>query len=143
MDYRQNPHVKIIKQCAAAVAEGLDPEVVQFKDMQGEWHTANTLECGMPFIGWENFETGNIRIKPRTIVVHGVELPEPLSEAPNEGEVVWLFNPYHEAGDEGGPRWVWTNKQIDVRYLESGLLHSTREAAKQWREFFLSQSRAK
>ena len=30
MDYRQNPHVKIIKQCAAAVAEGLDPEVVQF-----------------------------------------------------------------------------------------------------------------
>jgi len=147
MDYRQNPHVKIIKQCAAAVAEGLDPEVAQFKDMQGEWHTANTLECGMPFIGWENFETGNIRIKPRTIVVHGVELPEPLSEAPLgaavlvDGKTVAWFAEFTESANEWctenyfGQWLAWRAMPPEIVPLTSEELTAVEQRAAELHEF--------
>lgn len=142
MDYRQNPHLKIIQQCAAAVAAGLEPVVVQSRrDSADPWETHCTGADGMTTCGFKpEFET---RIKPRTVTVAGVELPEPLRVAPKYNEVVWLFNPYYQAGDEGCARWLWTSSKVDKRYLESGLLHSTREAAEKWREFLLSMTRSK
>ena len=144
MDYRQNPHLKIIQQCAAAVAEGREPVVVQTrKDEKEPWCTHANGHDGMPPLDWEYRAKQLIRIKPRTVTVAGVELPEPLRVAPKYNEVVWLFNPYYQAGDEGCARWLWTSSKVDKRYLESGLLHSTREAAEKWREFLLSMTRSK
>lgn len=142
MDYRQNPHREIIQQCAAAVHQGLEPVVVQTRDECG-WRDAAIGDAGMPAICWSIHPANCVRIKPRTVTVAGVELPEPLRVAPKYNEVVWLSNPYYQAGDEGCARWLWTSSKVDKRYLESGLLHSTREAAEQWREFLLSMTRSK
>lgn len=65
------------------------------------------------------------RRKPKTIMVNGFEVPEPLKEMPERGNV-WLviphsesFTDFHYAEDS---RW----KRVA---LDRGLLHSTKEAA--------------
>ena len=133
MDYRQNPHLKIIQQCAAAVAAGMEPVVVQF--YRDEWLTLATREDGMPEAGWN--PEYKYRIKPRTVTVHGVELPEPLRVAPMYEDAFWLATVF-----DGAPFSArWTGNDSQMTWLQNGIVHSTREAAEQWREFFLSMTR--
>lgn len=135
MDYRQNPHLKIIQQCAAAVAQGLEPVVVQF--YRDEWLTLATREDGMPDAGWN--PEYKYRIKPRTVTVAGVELPEPLRVAPENGVILWTAG----FGRDEVDNFAWGNYHVDKLCLNQGLLHSTREAAEKWREFLLSMARSK
>ena len=66
------------------------------------------------------------RRKPRTILINGIEVPEPIKEEPKVGEKVFflnlssftLFNVYSWAGDI-----------YDKDWLNKGLLHFTEEAA--------------
>ena len=64
------------------------------------------------------------RIKPRTIRIGEYDVPEPMREAPEVGSIVFLFN---MVGDTKATRW--DGDDVDKRMLNSGICHSTPEAA--------------
>lgn len=66
------------------------------------------------------------RRKPKTILVNGIEVPEPVRKPLKESETYWLAVPTN-------PRrafsTVWINNEDDEYFLRSGLVHLTKEAA--------------
>lgn len=66
------------------------------------------------------------RVKPKTILVNGFEVPEPMREAPNDGVKYFFpnlsYNDYFWSHE-------WGNDGVDVRMLERGICHTTKEAA--------------
>ena len=71
----------------------------------------------------EHFE---YRREPRTITINGIEVPEPVREAPKLGEVVFLVNLSSFALVTASP---WANDVYDQQWLNKGLLHFAEEAA--------------
>lgn len=67
------------------------------------------------------------RLKPRTITINGIEVPEPLRVAPEEGSDYFTVN--MEDGDADSWRLEWRSGGLDSRRLNAGLCHATREAA--------------
>lgn len=63
---------------------------------------------------------------PKTITVNGFEVPEPMIEAPKDGQRYFLASPasslYFISSD-------WNDEDFDHRYISRGLVHSTKEAA--------------
>ncbi len=64
------------------------------------------------------------RVKPRTIRIGEYDVPEPMREAPDVGSRVFLFN---MVGDTKAT--MWDGDDVDKRMLNSGICHSTQEAA--------------
>jgi len=64
--------------------------------------------------------------KPKTVVVNGVEVPEPVREALRIGDRYWLV-----ALDATGLTDVhqWDRDDLDRLWLSRGLIHLTRAAA--------------
>ena len=66
------------------------------------------------------------RRKPRTHIVNGFEVPEPMREAPEYRSEYWIAHPTLS-------RWFgessWTGDAMDRIWLERGLCHATKEAA--------------
>ena len=94
----------------------------------GDWILANTL----------NPHDREYRIRPRTITVNGVEVPEPVRIAPNSGSQVWVADPYDEC-----MCWStnWEAVQCKTRARDRGLIHLTKEAAQQHAEAMLAPSK--
>lgn len=65
------------------------------------------------------------RRRPRTININGFEVPEPVSEPLEGGQEYWVGSIY--SGRSNVLRWC--NDSLDNRYLKSGLIHLTKEAA--------------
>lgn len=69
----------------------------------------------------------NFRIKPRTILINGIEVPEPLISAPKVGISYCYLSLGHREHSVYESRW---NDDIaDHRILKRGLIHLTKEAA--------------
>ena len=68
------------------------------------------------------------RIKPRTIMINGIEVPEPLRVKPEMGQKVYLA----QANSRGGTEYVYweDNNPVLVVLFNSGRLHLTEEAAR-------------
>lgn len=66
------------------------------------------------------------RRKPRTILVNGIEIPEPMRKEPKKPEWYYLAYPISE---ELYAQYTWTGARPDRLWLEKGLIHDTREAA--------------
>ncbi len=64
-----------------------------------------------------------LRIKPRTIIVNGVEVPEPMKVKPEND------TQYYTAAPNPGLPLIWFNDGCDNEYLTAGICHSTPEAA--------------
>jgi len=85
---------------------------------------------------WE--EDMEYRRKPepvRTININGYEVPEPLQEAPKDGTPYWTPTLYQ--GDLTSPV-TWRSDLVDLRVLQRGLIHLTREAAEAHAKALLS-----
>lgn len=67
------------------------------------------------------------RRKPRVIVINGIEVPEPMRNAPENGSI--YFFPRIDVGDKYAFSTQWSGDYIDEMRLKSGICHSTREAA--------------
>lgn len=66
------------------------------------------------------------RVKPKTILVNGFEVPEPMREEPNQGEG------YYYASISVGALYgfaAWTKHEADLIRLTRGICHTTKEAA--------------
>lgn len=74
--------------------------------------------------------------KPRTITVNGVELPEPLREAPAMDEWYWIMAITEERGVF---QCRWTGLPIDLRNLIRGNAFRTEADARAWFDFEVKQ----
>lgn len=108
---------------AECIREGRDPreEFEEFKHAYSEWRTPmNTgnlleeIECAPE----------RIRLKPRTIEIAGIEVPEPMRRPPELGSTYYIPDAGHLVS-----RLDWQQDAIDVRLLAAGCAHRTRDAA--------------
>lgn len=83
---------------------------------------------------------GNIplRIKPKTININGIEVPEPMREEPKRGAQIWVADLMSSAGTTA-INWYPGNNHKG--YLEAGLCHLTQEAAELHAKALLSFTR--
>ncbi len=73
---------------------------------------------------WSRYD--EYRRKPRTHIVNGFEVPEPMREAPVIGANVWLSDPVSE---DFVAQLSWCANSWRRRHLSRGLVHATKEAA--------------
>ena len=66
------------------------------------------------------------RIKPKTILVNGFEVPEPMREAPKNGNK--YFTPSLMA-KEFNCGATWSSDSVDKGFFGRGICHTTKEAA--------------
>lgn len=68
----------------------------------------------------------NYRRKPQTILVNGIEVPEPVRKPLKESESYWIAVP---TNPRKALSTVWLDDEDDEYFLHSGLVHLTKEAA--------------
>lgn len=101
--------------------------------------------------GWEDFPYTSddaptwtpqfkYRRKPKTMNINGYEVPEPLREAPEYGKKV--YTP-HISSDKLVIDRNWDGEAYDVRNLERGIVHLTKEAAETHARALLSFTETK
>ena len=80
----------LFKQNCAVLAQwyaGECKDVLEFK-CDGDWLEANGCSP----------DVSEYRIKPRTIMVNGIEVPEPVRKMPNKGDPVWYVDVFDKNG---------------------------------------------
>lgn len=78
------------------------------------------------------------RRKPKTILVNGIEVPEPVSKPLKESETYWLAVPTNR---NRAVSIVWMDDKDDEYVLQCGLIHLTKEAAVLHAEAMLKPSK--
>jgi len=78
-------------------------------------------------------ERDEYRRKPRTININGFEVPEPLLVSPFGGEMIFIVTIFSNTGNAASDSLVsdcyWCNSKNQHFWLNSGVIHKTREAA--------------
>jgi hypothetical protein len=85
----------------------------------GEWRQCNSMPL---FCSHYQY-----RRKPRTIIINGHEVPEPLRVKPEIGSVYYVA-----CVSSGSESWVcvkWFHDEIDNTRFDAGMCHATKEAA--------------
>jgi len=113
------------------IAMGNGEPVEFYSDTSLRWHTSTDQRALNPMTA-PNLEW---RIKPKTIRVGNRDLPEPLRVAPANGDKFYPVETYIEFDDKWN--YTWHSYTSQERWLRRGLLHSTKEAAEQWRDAFI------
>lgn len=67
-----------------------------------------------------------LRIKPKTININGIEVPEPMRETPKDDVSFWLADPTNQTGV---CEFKWHPCSTHKGWLEAGFCHLTKEAA--------------
>lgn len=117
-----HPHKDIL----IAIANGLPLSEVEAKHSTWNYWESFKENAYDIFQYPHSWET---RIKPKTVMFNGVELPEPVTETPNNGQVLYVSRP-ESPYNYGEFRWV--NSNYDEQVLKKGLIHTTRENAIAW-----------
>lgn len=117
-----HPHKDIL----IAIANGLPLSEVEVK--RTDWSTWNDFEdyCYDIFKDPCSFE---IRVKPKTMMFNGSELPEPVKETPKDMEMLYVPRP---ESPDNYVKFHWLNSEYDQLALKKGLIHKTKEAAIAW-----------
>lgn len=114
------------KDVLIAIANGLPVTEVEVKHSTWSW--------------WEDFEehtfdvfkyphSWEMRIKPKPVMFNGVELPEPVTETPKCGDLVYVPRPDHP---DNYVAFTWIDGSCDQTVLARGLVHATKENAIEW-----------
>jgi hypothetical protein len=124
------------KDILIAIANG---EKVQWQSPTGSWidSDASDVLCDVAHPS-EPFDV--YRIKPKTININGHEIPEPVREPLTKGQS--YFIPDLATRGAGSCEWLWHGDTPDLLWLERGLVHLTKEAAKAHAEALLSFTRS-
>lgn len=117
--------LKTWKEVAQSIMDGEEVEV--FNELSEKWvdvlHFPHFRITDLP-----NTPNQRYRIKPRTIMVGDMQVPEPVMEVSEleEGKAYYLPNPTRK------DFYVWSSwdgNSVDLRLLKRGLIHKTKEAA--------------
>lgn len=76
-----------------------------------------------------------VRVKPRTIMIGDVEVPEPIKDAPEWDAPYWFVDLTGEATLPG----TWKNLVCELHWLRRGLLQGTEQGAKEMLDALLKQ----
>jgi len=83
----------------------------------------NTIDCiNLDLVVDDILCEDNIKIKPRTITVNGIEVPEPLRVEPKDEVNVWIV-------DNSEPYLCIYNYSTLHKEFKNGAIHLTKEAA--------------
>lgn len=80
---------------------------------------------------------GKYRIKPRTIMIGDVEVPEPMRYEPEEGAIVWLVA---MASHSKVAQLEWYGSEWHKYLLGNGIIHSSIDGAKAHADALISLS---
>jgi hypothetical protein len=75
------------------------------------------------------------RRKPRTIIINGYEVPEPVREPLQDWQEYYMPSITFEAGADC---YTWRGDKYDNNWLEKGIIHLTKEAAETHAKALLS-----
>lgn len=120
---KQHPHAEILR----AIADGEPLENFEIRGSDSDWQSWQSLANG--WMDWlYNPEDWYLRRKQKTIVVNGFEVPEPVREPLEKGQMYWM--PLLHSTDyvmfvncTGGAT------VLEQLALKRGFLHLTKEAA--------------
>ena len=115
----KHPYAEIL----LAIADG---EEVEWQSRDGEWMTQH---ANVVFFDIANgsFPPERYRIKPPTVNINGIEVPEPLRSAPEKGQLYYAPN---LCARTLVSILIWQECSFDFQMLKSGFIHLTEEAAK-------------
>jgi len=123
-----HPYAEILR----AIADG---KKIEYKNYTDEWcEVDNATALGMISVAVYT----EFRIKPEVILINGIEVPKPCSNALAPETIYYI--PYLEA-KQVDYRWTsisWDNDSYDLHMLKLGLVHLTKEAAIKHAEALLS-----
>lgn len=117
-----HPHKDIL----IAIANGLP-----VSDIEAKHSTWNCWEpfYDYPFDIFQYPHSWEVRIKVKTVMFNGVELPEPVKETPKNLETLYVPRP---ESPDNYVKFHWLNSDYDKLALKKGLIHKTKEAAIAW-----------
>jgi hypothetical protein len=108
------------KEILIAIANG---EQVQWQSPTGEWLSI-AEHVVLSEIRNPTYAPDRYRVKPKTININGIDVPEPVREALEEGTLYWLV-----ADNFGDNPYRWGDYDTDGKFLTNGWIHLTKEAA--------------
>jgi hypothetical protein len=114
-----------------AIANGEQMQSTQFR--QGSYEGAIFKNCdpstALDILSHESEQNfARLRIKPRTIMIGDMEVPEPMRVAPADGSECWAASPSMR---KGYFKNLWEGDEDDLRFLQRGLLQATEQGAQQ------------
>ena len=113
-----NDFQKWCKEILPVVQAGANGEPVEYcPESESEWYLKDTINL---------FACVEYRVKQKTILVNGFEIPEPIRE--ETGGSFRYFVPLINS-PELFYQGYWDRDEDDYHMLEYGLLHHTKEAA--------------
>lgn len=105
-------------------------------------YAEDAAECEEPWLRWQYMSISDgqwydcvvpilfspitkYRRKPRTILINGFEVPEPVREPLKVGEKCWVTDAAHGRAQQ---LW-WSANDTSLRWLAAGLIHLSEDAA--------------
>ena len=117
---------KLLEEIAAVMRERPEDWWLEFevRSKLDGWHDTNRGQ-----VEWFVFNRPlALRRRPRTITIAGIEVPEPMREAPPVGARYWVVDPTYKK-----PFRInhWDGGAFELRQLKRGFCHYTEGAAQQ------------
>lgn len=104
-----------------AMARDMNTQM-QLEIEPGDWATCKCMEA----LRVISYGQRKVRIKPRTIMIGDVEVPEPMRVAPEKGEPYWCVFLNESTVGVG----IWQGMACEVLWLGTGALQATEQGAK-------------
>jgi len=118
--------------CAIAEGDDMSQWECHKKDWSHGWSEALSWAgsiAKMPNV----FE---VRRKPKTIRIGGMEVPEPMRVAPAYGARYWVADPTERIATT----YLWANDSADNGFVSRGVAHATEDGARLHREALIKVS---
>ena len=91
------------------------------------WPTVSSTRLLESIAAGKAGDPAEYRVKPSTIVVNGIEVPEPQRVAPADGTAYWLANVTSIEFDQF--ELCWDGVESEMTWLQRGLVHLSKENA--------------
>jgi len=124
-----NRHAKLVEQYCRDWLE-TDKPWERWQYLARHYQTWNNCTEHPAFSDWHEY-----RRKPRTILINGIEVPEPEREPLENNQEYFMtdLDPVRRTDPI-----AWDNHDFDKKALRNGLIHLTKESAKKHAEALLS-----
>ena len=116
------------KEILPVVQAAANGEVIEYLDGNGEWQDKFLADLTAAF---------EYRIKPRTIKIGDIEVPEPMREVPEIGADVWYIAVHQR---EVAVSTEWNGSGWQHTMLERGLVHKSQLNAEAHAEAIIAQT---
>lgn len=116
-----------------AIADG--KEIQKLDKKAGNWKTIS-VKSALLGSAFDDRPPKNLRVKPPTVLINGIEVPEPCREPVKKNEQYWMPDLLRLSGLACAE--VWYGIPCELEYLKRGLVHLTKEAAETHAKALLS-----